>query len=175
MVILITVATPSKFPDNHEIVSVTEPWVAVDIIAPTEYIAPLSQLFRDYEGFVKEVNDFKNNRHIVRAEMPLRELMRQFFDRVKSVSSGYASLSYAKIEHRDADVTRMDILLAEEEFPAFSSIVPRARGEREARELVNTLYEVIPRELFIIKIQALTRWSHSRFKDIVCAAKRCHR
>ena len=135
------IATPSKFPDKHEVESITEPWVAVDIITPTEYVATVSQLLSEYEGFVLQVNDFKNNRCVVQGEMPLREMMRQFFDKLKSVSSGYASLSYKRIGQREADVTRMDILLAEEEFPAFASIVSRARGEREARELVNTLYE----------------------------------
>ena len=148
------IATPSKFPNTHEIESVEEPWVIVDIITSAEHISPITQLFQEYEGFIESVNDFKNKRNLIKAEMPLRELMRQFFDRLKSVSSGYASLSYKKIEHRSADVTRLDILLAEEEFPAFSSIVSRLRGEREARELVNILYETIPRELFIIKIQA---------------------
>ena len=151
---VVVIATPSKFPDKNEIVSVTEPWVAVDIIAPTEYIPVASQLIGDFEGFVLRVNDFKNNRCIVQGEMPLREMMRQFFDKLKSVSSGYASLSYKRIGQRKADVTRLDILLAEEEFPAFTSIVSRARGEREARELVNILYETIPRALFVIKIQA---------------------
>ena len=148
------IATPSKFPDKHEIVSVTEPWVAVDIIAPAEQVSAVSQLVGEYEGFVLRVNDFKNNRCIVQGEMPLREMMRQFFDKLKSVSSGYASLSYKRIGQRDAQVTRLDILLAEEEFPAFASIVSRTRGEREARELVNILYETIPRALFAIKIQA---------------------
>ena len=148
------IATPSKFPDAHEVQSVTEPWVAVNIIVPTEHTATVTQLFQEYEGFVSSVDDFKNNRNIVHAEIPLRELMRQFFDRLKSDTSGYASLSYKRIGYREADVTRMDILLAEEEFPAFSSIVSRVRGEREARKIVNILYETMPRELFVVKIQA---------------------
>ncbi len=150
----VIIATPSKFPDTHEIKAVAEPWVAVDIIAPAEYVPTVSQLLQEYEGYVLQVNDFKNNRFIVQGEMPLREMMRQFFDRLKSVSSGYASLSYKRIGQREADVTRLDILLAEEEFPAFASIVSRLRGEREARDMVNILHETIPRALFVIKIQA---------------------
>ena len=126
----------------------------MDIITPIEYISPISQLCTEYEGVIESVNDFQGNRHLIRGKMPLRELMRQFFDKLKSISSGYASLSYKKIENRNANVTRLDILLAEEEFLALSSIVSRAKGEREARELVNVLYETIPRTLFVIKIQA---------------------
>ena len=80
--------------------------------------------------------------------MPLRELMRKFFDRLKTVSSGYASLTYQRIENRPSKVTRMDILLAEEVFPAFSSIVSQTRGELEAREMVAILHETIPRAMF---------------------------
>ena len=150
----VVVTAPSKFPDKQAIASVTEPWVAVDIIAPSEYVAAVSQLFSEYEGFVLRVTNFKTDRCIVQGEMPLRELMRQFFDTLKSVSSGYASLSYKRIENREADVARLDVLLAEEEFPAFSNIVSRTRGEREARKVVNILYETLPRALFAIKIQA---------------------
>ena len=122
------VATPATFPDTNEIAAVTEPWVAVDIIAPSEQVAVVSQLFSEYEGFVLRVNDFKNNRCVIQGEMPLREMMRRFFDKLKSVSSGYASLSYKRIGYRDADVARLDILLAEEQFPAFSNIVSRMKG-----------------------------------------------
>ena len=148
------VATPAKFPDKNEIQSVTEPWVAVSIIAPARFVSTVSQLFSEYEGYVSEVKDFRNDRCIINAEMPLRELMRQFFDRLKSVSSGYASLSYKKTANRPADVMRLDILLAEEIFPAFSSVVSRSRSEREARDIVGILHETIPRTLFTVKIQA---------------------
>ena len=150
----IVVSTPSKFPDSHEIKSVLEPWVSVDVIVTTKYIPAISRLFSEYEGYINEVQDRKNDRCLMRGEMPLRELMRQFFDQLKSVSSGYASLTYKRIENRKADVARLDILLAEEYFPAFSSIVSRARGERDGRELVSLLHETIPRMLFTVKIQA---------------------
>ena len=149
-----TIATPTAFPDSHEIASVTEPWVALDIIAPSEQVSVISQLVTEHEGYMTGVNDFKNNRYVLQGELPLREMMRQFFDRLKSVSSGYASLSYKPIGYREADVARLDILLAEEAFPAFSSIFSRTRGEQEARKLVDILHETIPRALFVIKIQA---------------------
>ena len=148
------VAAPSKFPENHEIETVTEPWAEVDIITPSEHVAAISQLFAEYEGVVKSINNLKNNRYILKGEMALREMMRQFFDRLKSISSGYASLSYKRVGNRPADVTRLDILLAEEVFPAFTSVVSQAKGEREAREIVNTLHTTIPREMFSVKIQA---------------------
>ena len=150
----ITVVTPEQFPDSHEIESVTEPWVSADIFAPVSYVAPVSQLFVEYEGSVIEVRNLRNDRCMIIGELPLREMMRSFFDRLKSVSSGYASLSYTIAENRPASVVRMDVLLAEEVFPAFSSVISRARVDREARELVSVLHETIPRTLFVIKIQA---------------------
>ena len=148
------IATPAQFPDSHEIQSVTEPWVSVSIITPADRVSTVSQLFSEYEGHINGVNDFQSGRCIITGEMPLRELMRQFFDRLKSVTAGYASLSYKRIENRPSHVTRMDILLAEELFPAFSAIISRNRAEREARELVGILHETIPRTLFTVKIQA---------------------
>ena len=148
------ITTASAFPDRHDIREVTEPWVSTDIIVPFTYLTAVSQLLSEYEGVVVTVDDFRNDRCIVRGEMPLRELMRKFFDRLKSVSSGYASLSYTRIDNRPADITRLDILLAGETFPAFSGIVSRFRSEREARQTVGILYETIPRALFPVKIQA---------------------
>src|SRR3990167_7798835 len=87
-------------------------------------------------------------------EMPLRELMRGFFDRLKSVSSGYASLSYELAGLRDADVVRLDVLVAEEAVPAFARIVSRRRMQEEAESLVEKLQKLLPRQMFELKIQA---------------------
>jgi GTP-binding protein LepA len=86
--------------------------------------------------------------------MPLRELMRGFFDRVKNVSSGYASLSYELMPTRPADVVRLDILVAEEEVPAFARIISRRRVEMEGERMVEKLHEILPRQLQVTKIQA---------------------
>jgi GTP-binding protein LepA len=86
--------------------------------------------------------------------MPLRELMRNFFDDLKSSSSGYASLSYEMLDYRLADVVRMDVLVAEDIVPAFSRIVARKRIQEEAEKTVDKLFKVLPRQMFVTKIQA---------------------
>jgi GTP-binding protein LepA len=86
--------------------------------------------------------------------MPLRELMRGFFDKVKSVSSGYASVSYEFGEMRPADVCRMDILVADEPVPAFTRVVAKRRVEEEAEASVERLFTVMPRQQFVAKVQA---------------------
>jgi len=86
--------------------------------------------------------------------MPLRELMRGFFDKLKSVSSGYASISYKISDMREADVVKLDILVSEEPVVAFTKIISRRRVNIESEEAVEKLYKILPRQLFVIKIQA---------------------
>ena len=97
---------------------------------------------------------FGDNRYKIEFKMPLRELMRGFFDRLKSVSSGFASLSYEITGYRDADVVRMDILVAEDVVPAFSRVISRRRVEDEAEKAVEKLFTSLPRQQVLIKIQA---------------------
>ena len=92
---------------------------------------------------------------LLSVSMPLRELMRNFFDRLKSVSSGFASISYEFIGMREADVARLDIHVAEEMVPAFSRIVSKKRVEIEAKEAVGKLHTFLPKQLFTTKIQAI--------------------
>jgi GTP-binding protein LepA len=142
------------FPDDHEISAVLEPWVTAIIIAPASYISSLMQILFDHEASVLDTETFGDERTRLTIEMPLRELMRNFFDTVKSVSSGYASISYEVTEMRPADVTRMDILVAEEPVPAFARIVSRRLAEAEAEAAVVKLEGILPRQLITTKIQA---------------------
>lgn len=149
-----TIYTPSKFPAHGDIAEVREPWVKVTLITPPESLSGLLQLFYDHEADVRSTEAYSDGRMEIVAEMPLRELMRGFFDRVKNVSSGYASLSYEFLDERTADVVRLDILVADEEVPAFARIISRRRVEFEGERMVEKLFEVMPRQLQITKIQA---------------------
>jgi GTP-binding protein LepA len=149
-----TVYTPSRFPEWGDIQSVEEPWVKVTLITPPESLSGLIQLFNDHEGVVQSSNSYADGRIELVAEMPLRELMRGFFDRVKNVSSGYASLSYEFLDERPADVVRLDILVAEEEVLAFARIVSRRRVQEEGERMVEKLASILPRQLQVTKIQA---------------------
>ena len=142
------------FPDHGEIEYVKEEWVRVNIIAPPEYTGSISQLLMEHEAELLGNESLSDGRTKTIAEMPMRELMRNFFDKLKNVSSGFASLSYEKIGFRDANVTRLDILLAEEVFPAFSKIVSINRVKEEAKAMVKKLKEELPRQQFVLKIQA---------------------
>ena len=145
---------PARFPDDGTVKSVREPWARVAIITPPAYLGGIAQILFDHEAVVGETETLTDGKVKVAAEMPLRELMRGFFDRLKSVSSGFASLSYELMGLRAADVVRLDVLVAEELVPAFTRIVSRRRVNTEAEALVEKLEKLLPKQLFELKIQA---------------------
>ncbi len=159
-----TVYSPPLFPDFSEVVKVWEPFVATEIILPAEYLGAITPLLYEHEVVVESTETFSEGRLIVKTLMPLRELMRNFFDKLKSASSGYASISYEMRELREADVVRLDILVAEELVPAFTRIVAKHRAYEEAVAAVEKLYTILPRQMFSTKIQgqALGRILSSR-------------
>lgn len=122
------------------------------------------QMLFDHEAEIGETDNFGDNRSSISVMMPLRELMRNFFDELKSVSSGYASISYELDELREANVTRLDILVADEVVPAFSRVISKKRAEEEAEMAVEKLHKLLPRQMFTLKIQgrALGRIISSR-------------
>lgn len=148
-----TIYSPHMFPDDGNIVKIFEPWVEVKIILPTKYIIAIMPFLYDHEATVNITENFGDNRSALTIEMPLRELMRDFFDELKSLSSGYASISYDIGEYREADVVRLDILVADEPMVAFTRIVSRRRVEEDARSQVEKLQKVMPRQMFAFKIQ----------------------
>jgi len=141
------------FPDYGSTSKIFEQWVKVKIITPPAYVSPIMTLLYDHEAIVGATELFGDNRTAIEVEMPLRELMRNFFDDLKSVSSGFASLAYELVGNREADVARLDILVAEEIVPAFSKVVSRRRIEKEAEDMVEKLHGILPRQLFNVKIQ----------------------
>lgn len=149
-----TVYSPHKFPEHGKVKAVREPWAVVTLIAPSDYVGPIMQLLYEHEAESRATETFGDGRTKLTIDMPLRELMRGFFDKIKSVSSGYASVSYEFAEMRDADVCRMDILVADEPVAAFTRVIARRRLEEEAIETVERLHSVMPRQQFVAKIQA---------------------
>jgi GTP-binding protein LepA len=150
----VQVYSASAFPEYGDIESVEEPWVDTKIITPNEYLGPVMQLLYAHEAMVGQTENLSGDRSAITADLPLRELMRNFFDELKSVSSGYASLSYQIGDFLPADVVKMEILVAEEEVPAFSRIVARNRVEIDSQKAVEKLYEILPRQMFTTKVQA---------------------
>ena len=153
-----------QFPEDNLFEKILEPWVQIEIILPGEFIGNVMQLLHEHETIVGDSENFGDNRTRIHAHMPLRELMRNFFDQLKNVSSGFASVLYEVGEMKEADVVRLDILIMDEVVPAFSRIVSRRRVQEEAETLVERLYKLIPRQQVVTKIQgrALGRFLASR-------------
>ena len=149
-----TVYTPAKFPEYGDIKQIEEPWARITIITPPDSLSPLIQMLYDHEAVTESTETYHDGRIEIIAEMPLRELMRGFFDKLKNVSSGYASLSYEIIDERVADVVRLDVLVADEPVAAFSRVVARRRVQEESEKMVERLHAILPRQLFVTKIQA---------------------
>jgi len=148
------VYSATAFPEEMKIARVYERWVDAQIITPPEYMGSLVQLFHEHEAMVMNTEVFGDHRTALSIQIPLRELMRNFFDEIKSVTSGYASIAYTFADMRVADVVKIEILIADEVVPAFSRIVSRARLQKEAEEVVEKIKNVIPRQMFDFKIQA---------------------
>ena len=146
--------TPAKFPEHGDILKIEEPWARVIIITPPESVSALVQMLYDHEALTVGTETYHDGRIEMIVEMPLRELMRGFFDKLKSVSSGYASLSYEILPEREADVVRLDVLVAEEPVPAFARVVAARRVQEEAEKMVERLFSLLPKQLFVTKIQA---------------------
>jgi GTP-binding protein LepA len=146
--------SPSLFPEDYQIEKVMEPWVRVRIITPAQYIGAIMQQLYEHEAVIGDSESFGDNRTSLTLEMPLRELMRNFFNELKSITSGYASISYETMPMKAADVVKMEVLVADEPVPAFCKIVARRRVQEEADETVEKLHGAIERTMFNFKIQA---------------------
>lgn len=149
-----TIYSPSFFPDEGQLSKIREPWVNCTIITPASKLGNIMPLLYEHEAELGESENFGDDRTKLSLKMPLRELMRNFFDKLKSASSGFASISYEIEGMRDANVVRMDILVADEVLPAFSRVVSRRIVEQEAEASVEKLHAILPRQMFVMNIQA---------------------
>ncbi len=150
----ITIKSPVELPDPSSIESIEEPWARVDIVSPTEFIGGIMQFVQERRGIYKDTEYLSSKQSILHYEMPLSMIIVDFYDRLKSVTSGYASMNYELIDYRVADVARLDILVAEEAVEALSMLVYRDEAERVGRRVLSSLKESIPPVWFVIKLQA---------------------
>ncbi|MDV3457328.1 translation elongation factor 4 [Sphingomonas sp. HF-S4] len=144
---------PADMPDPTKIEEIEEPWIQAVIYVPDEYLGSILKLCQDRRGIQKNLT-YVGGRAQVTYELPLNEVVFDFYDRLKSLSKGYASFDYEQIGHRAGDLVKMGILVNEEPVDALSMIVHRATAEVRGRGMVERLKELIPRHLFKIPIQA---------------------
>jgi GTP-binding protein LepA len=144
---------PADMPDPVKIESISEPWIKATILVPDEYLGGVLKLCEDRRGVQKELT-YAGARAMLVYELPLNEVVFDFYDRLKSVTRGYASFDYQFIEYREGDLVRMTVLVNEEPVDALSMIVHRTRAEMRGRGMCERLKELIPRHMFKIPIQA---------------------
>jgi GTP-binding protein LepA len=150
---LAQVSNPSRLPPAENIEEFREPVMACRIFVPQEYVGPVITLCTDKRG--TQTNLHYSARHVVISyDLPLNEVVLDFFDRLKSMTRGYGSLDYEFKEYRVADMVRLDILVNGEKVDALSSMVHRSGAQQRGRELVTKLRSLIPRQMFDVAIQA---------------------
>jgi GTP-binding protein LepA len=150
----VVVDNPAQMPPIGEIESIGEPWVAAQVITPTDYIGALMELATARRGEFQNMEYLDPTRVNLHFEMPLGELIIDFYDQLKSRSSGYASLDYAYIGYRPGDLVKLDVLVGGEPVDALSLIVHRSNAYRQGKALVEKLKELIPRQMFEVPVQA---------------------
>jgi GTP-binding protein LepA len=150
----LVVDNPAQMPGAGEIEAISEPWVTANVITPTDYIGPLMELATGRRGDFQNMEYLDPTRVNLHFEMPLGELIIDFYDQLKSRSSGYASLDYQYIGFREGDLVKLDVLVSGEPVDALSLIVHRSNAYRAGKALVEKLRELIPRQMFEVPVQA---------------------
>lgn len=146
--------SPQSLPPPQEIVKIEEPYIFATIHLPKEYLGQVIKLCEDKRGIQKEIKFSGIKRVILTYELPLNEIVLEFYDRLKAATKGYASFDYEQIGFRESDLVKMDILLNGESVPPLSFITHRDKASRKGRELAEKLKEIIPRQMFEVVIQA---------------------
>ena len=150
----LTIHNPADMPDVTRIDRIEEPYIKAQVITKPEYIGAIMTLCMDKRGVLINQTYLTEDRIELHFEMPLAEIVFDFYDRLKSISRGYASFDYHPIDYRPGDLVKLDILLNAEQVDAFSSMIHRSKAEDFGRKMCEKLKEIIPRQMFVIPIQA---------------------
>jgi len=153
------IRTAAEFPDGSLFTEVYEPWVKLDIFSPEEYIGPIMELCQKSRGVYKSMSYISKNANgsqhaIIEYEIPTLEIIVSFFDKLKSLSRGYASMDYSFLEYRKGEIVKVSILVNDEAAESLSFLTHKDNAQRRGRDMVSKLKELIPRQQFRVPIQA---------------------
>ncbi|PTL36057.1 elongation factor 4 [Candidatus Methylomirabilis limnetica] len=151
---VVEVDNPSDLPLTQQIERVEEPYIKASIMAPGEYIGPIFGLCQEKRGIQRGVEYMEGGRILITYDLPLNEIVMDFYDRLKSATRGYASLDYEFLDYREGQLAKLDILVNDEPVDALSCIVPKEQAHLRGRMLAERMRELIPRQLFEVVIQA---------------------
>jgi GTP-binding protein LepA len=167
----IMVSNPEDLPAREKYLHIEEPIAKVEMITPQEYIGALMQLSQERRGIFKNQQFIDNDRVLLTYELPMNELIGDFYDEIKSLSSGYASLNYEFIKFSESDLVKLEILIADEKVDALAFICHRSQAPYMGGKICKNLKESIPRALFAIKVQAAIGGSIVAREDISAMRK----
>ncbi len=145
---------PMYLPDMNSIEHIEEPMITATIICPTDYLGDMMQLIMERRGEIRKTDSIDGTRVMLTCYMPLNEVLIDFYDRLKTISRGYASMDYEYSDYQPSELVRMDIMIHSEVVDAFSSILHRSKAEFRGRQMCKSLLEVIPRQAFAVAVQA---------------------
>ena len=151
---IIDVDNPALLPDPTAIESISEPFVKLSIIVPSTYVGPMMELSQERRGAFKKLEHRPGDRIVLEYEIPLGEIIHDFYDQLKSRSKGYASMDYEMIGFREGELVKLDVLVAGDPVDALSLISHRSKAQIQGRKLVEKLKTIIPRQLYEVPIQA---------------------
>ncbi len=150
----VEVENPALLPEPNDIETISEPWVKLGIVTPTSYIGTLMELGKNHRGTFLDMEYLDPTRVLLNFELPLAEVIVDFYDQLKSRTQGYASMDYEEIGYREGDLVKVDVLVNGEAVDALSIIVHRSDAQSAGRELTKKLKELIPRQMFVVPVQA---------------------
>ena len=150
----IEIQNPSELPPINEIESIYEPYVKATIVTPNEFLGNIITLLNNKRGIQKNMDYITTDRVLLEYEIPMNEIVMDFYDKLKSNTKGYASFDYEPIGYKEGDLVKLDVRVAGETVDALSIIVPKDKATSKGRELVKTMKELVPRQLFEVAIQA---------------------
>src|SRR2546429_52580 len=151
---VIEVDNPALLPDPTMIESISEPFVKLSIVVPSGYVGAMMELCQERRGMFKHLEHRPGDRVVIEYEIPLGEIIHDFYDQLKSRSRGYASMDYEMIGFREGDLVKLDVLVAGEPVDALSLITDRSKAQAQGRRLVEKLKSFIPRQLYEVPLQA---------------------
>ena len=151
---IINLDNPSKLPDSSLVKAIEEPYVNASIMTPKEYVGPIMELCQEKRGIYTDLEYFDDTRMILKYEIPLSEIVYNFFDKLKSYSKGYASFDYELSEYKESNLAKMDILLNGQPIDALSLIVYKPSAYTRGNLITRKLKDVIPRQQFEVPVQA---------------------
>ena len=151
---VLSLNSPAELPDRSQIKEIREPWVHIEIVTPSDYIGAIMELISGKRGIFKNIDYLEETRVIVKAEMPLAQIVTDFYDMLKSISSGYASMNYEFLEFRAGNLVKLDIYVAEIPIDTLSLLIHNSEAQTIGNLVVGKLKELIPKQMFKVAIQA---------------------